>query len=362
MKNYPETNKIIKNIHIKIPLLTFITFCGLYFFHTNSVPNTKMTYIIIIIIPITLIIDIKSLFSYLINKRSDIINGNNSKLSQNDIDKQIRNRVYEIIATVVLSVLFCINIFYIGNCLSILESKDFDYLLSNSIVSVESCDYLQISIYLLSLTIYHYMEFSFVLNYHFEKLSFDSFLINQSKEYGFTIVFSITEFLVEFWFDLKIKSNIILLIGLVLLILGQSFRIGAEFTAKRNFTHLIATVKHPKHQLVTSGIYKISRHPSYFGFYYWSIGTQILCLNYISIIGFAFALHKFFSNRIVYEEQLLIKFFGQDYIDYRERTRILIPFIRNLTNEEKEEALIMNKYNSLPGYNTTSFESEEKLD
>jgi protein-S-isoprenylcysteine O-methyltransferase len=51
------------------------------------------------------------------------------------------------------------------------------------------------------------------------------------------------------------------------------------FTAQANFTHQIAETKEKNHKLVKSGIYACLRHPSYCGFYWWSVGTQILLMN-----------------------------------------------------------------------------------
>ena len=48
-------------------------------------------------------------------------------------------------------------------------------------------------------------------------------------------------------------------------------------------------------------------------------------LNFISIIGFAITLWHFFNDRIKYEERLLIKFFGNEYINYKNTVPILIP-------------------------------------
>lgn len=39
-------------------------------------------------------------------------------------------------------------------------------------------------------------------------------------------------------------------------------------------------------------------------------------------------LYKFFSARIVGEEEFLVGFFGDDYVQFRKRTRVWIPFIR----------------------------------
>ena len=42
----------------------------------------------------------------------------------------------------------------------------------------------------------------------------------------------------------------------------------------------------------------VFRHPSYAGFFYYSIGAQIALQNPVSTIGFTLALHRFFSQRI----------------------------------------------------------------
>jgi len=42
------------------------------------------------------------------------------------------------------------------------------------------------------------------------------------------------------------------------------------------------------------------RHPSYTGFFYWGIGTQLLLMNPISLIGYAVVLFRFFKERIRY--------------------------------------------------------------
>lgn len=70
------------------------------------------------------------------------------------------------------------------------------------------------------------------------------------------------------------------------------------------------------------------RHPSYFGFYYWALGSQLMMMNPVCLIGFAGALHHFFSERIDYEERLLVRFFGQNYRDYQARTRTGLPLIK----------------------------------
>ena len=78
---------------------------------------------------------------------------------------------------------------------------------------------------------------------------------------------------------------------------------------------------------MTHGIYTYLRHPAYFGFFWWSVGTQLLLANPISLVAYAGATFYFFYDRIPYEEELLIHFFGDEYRNYRRRTWIGIPLL-----------------------------------
>ena len=58
----------------------------------------------------------------------------------------------------------------------------------------------------------------------------------------------------------------------------------AMITAKANFNHVVQSDKKSNHVLVTHGLYGWSRHPSYVGWFYWSIGTQVM-LNIIYLLN-----------------------------------------------------------------------------
>jgi len=83
--------------------------------------------------------------------------------------------------------------------------------------------------------------------------------------------------------------------------------------------------------------YQYLRHPSYFGFYYWSIGTQLVLGNFISAILFAIASWMFFHRRIPFEEQTLLKLFPEEYPDYRNKTFIGIPFIKTVNKRDDKK-------------------------
>ena len=86
------------------------------------------------------------------------------------------------------------------------------------------------------------------------------------------------------------------------------------------------------------------RHPSYAGFFYWALGTQLVLQNMFTFVLFAVLLWRFFYYRtrgffdpflllFLYsplpaaEEAALIRFFGDDYVKYRKQVGTKIPFV-----------------------------------
>ena len=62
------------------------------------------------------------------------------------------------------------------------------------------------------------------------------------------------------------------------------------------------------------------RHPSYLGFFLWAVGTQLCLLNPLTALGFAYALYRYFDERVDYEEIYLHQFFGDEYDEYQVQT------------------------------------------
>ena len=65
------------------------------------------------------------------------------------------------------------------------------------------------------------------------------------------------------------------LLGLLMVMCGECLRKAAMLTAGSNFNHIVQNEKAQSHVLVTDGVYSMFRHPSYVGWFYWSIGTQV---------------------------------------------------------------------------------------
>ena len=198
----------------------------------------------------------------------------------------------------------------------------------------------QLYLFLITQSIFHYSEYISVITYHFDTIEFKSYLINHSTEWIISLITSYCETILGniFFYDYK-HNTYIFWTGIIITLIGQIFRIGALFTGKKNFTHLLSYEKKPEQFLMTTGFYGISRHPSYFGFWIWGFGTQLMCGNLICSIGFPIGLYIFFKDRILEEEGLLIEFFGEAYLEYKKKVPILIPFI-HMTKEEEQEHLI----------------------
>ena len=207
---------------------------------------------------------------------------------------------------------------------------------SITIIFITKTIYYQFFCYLITLCIYHYTEFFSELLFHFQDLQKDAFLIYQNKNWVISTSASFIETLLGTYFFHKYKNiKILFILGLLMTIVGQYFRIAALFTGKSNFTHKIQIKKRKNHVLVKYGIYKICRHPSYFGFFIWSVGIEIMCVNPICTIAFTYILFRFFKNRTEFEEEYLIRFFGMEYIKYRREVSSLMPFIDISKSVEK---------------------------
>lgn len=84
------------------------------------------------------------------------------------------------------------------------------------------------------------------------------------------------------------------------------------------------------HTLVTDGIYQYIRHPIYLSLFVFRIGVFLISSNYLIGISFIFLLSVIVFTRLKKEENMLIEEFGQEYIDYREKTGALLPRINRI--------------------------------
>lgn len=183
--------------------------------------------------------------------------------------------------------------------------------------------------YVCALSFFHAMEFLTTARYKWRDLSYDSWLLNHSKAYGLAALAAMAEFWLEVAFapaGLK-ESGALLGLGVAVVCVGHGARVAAMWTCGEHFAHRIMVSKDPRHRLVTFGIYRVLRHPSYTGWFWWSIGTQVVLGNPLCVVAYAYASWSFFADRIPFEEETLRCFYPDEYPAYAKRTWVLIPFI-----------------------------------
>lgn len=153
-------------------------------------------------------------------------------------------------------------------------------------------------------------------------------MVNHSTNYTIAALFSWIEFWIETYIFGRTKFNLLCItVGVILLIFGQLMRSMAMITCGKNFSHQVMSKKSPNHELVTIGIYKYFRHPSYLGWFYWSISTQLVLCNPISFVCYTIASWTFFNSRIPNEEIILLHIYDTEYRNYAKGTIVGIPFI-----------------------------------
>ncbi|KAJ6907947.1 hypothetical protein NC651_018396 [Populus alba x Populus x berolinensis] len=124
----------------------------------------------------------------------------------------------------------------------------------------------QLSQMFLAVLFFHSSEYVLVAAIHGRSsVTLSSLLI--SKAYVFAMMFALLEYVVEIALFPGLKeywwvSNL----GLVMVIIGEITRKLAIVTAGQAFTHLIKVNHEEQHNLITHGVYRFVRHPSYTGF------------------------------------------------------------------------------------------------
>jgi len=114
-------------------------------------------------------------------------------------------------------------------------------------------------------------------------------------------------------------------IGFVLIAIGLVIRIQSILTLKQHFTYSVAKIEN--HELIETGLYKWIRHPGYLGQLIIFIGVPTSFSNWLSVILMIIPVLLGYIYRIKVEERFMTEQIGQKYIDYKNRTKRLIPMI-----------------------------------
>jgi protein-S-isoprenylcysteine O-methyltransferase Ste14 len=112
-------------------------------------------------------------------------------------------------------------------------------------------------------------------------------------------------------------------LGLVLFALGLGFAIWARVHIGRNWGTPMSRKDDP--ELVTSGPYRLVRHPIYSGIVVGLVGTAV-ALSWPWLIAVVLA-GVYFGYSATVEERYLTEQFPDAYPKYRRSTKMLVPFI-----------------------------------
>jgi len=156
--------------------------------------------------------------------------------------------------------------------------------------------------FLSTLSLLHFLEYQVTAMYN---PSFYTVAYNIAHTLAFLECFAHYSFIPKYFpearlgFDLPNLLHLFwLVLGFGMLLVGQVTRTVAMAQAGSNFNHTVQMKKRQGHTLVTDGIYAWLRHPSYFGFFFWGLGTQVILGNVVCLVGYAVVLWRFFRHRI----------------------------------------------------------------
>lgn len=113
--------------------------------------------------------------------------------------------------------------------------------------------------------------------------------------------------------------------GLLLYILFSWIQVWSYKSLGNNYSQEILIFK--EHQLVTTGSYKLIRHPQYISQLISDLGAGVALMGYLIIPVVLFVELPLFILRAVYEDKLLQKHFGDEFSAYKKRSGFMLPFI-----------------------------------
>jgi len=131
-------------------------------------------------------------------------------------------------------------------------------------------------------------------------------------------------FLTALWFPSVWQApNIVHFLGMSTFVAGVCYRLWAIRTLGQYYSHRVQTVA--RHQIVTSGPYRFTRHPAYAGMIIANAGISMYFFNWATVGVFLFILVPAILLRIRIEERTLFGIEG--YAEFAQKRKRLFPAV-----------------------------------
>lgn len=114
------------------------------------------------------------------------------------------------------------------------------------------------------------------------------------------------------------------IVGFIFVVVGLMMAVAARKILADNWSANVE-IKND-HELITTGVYSLARHPIYTGVIAMTIGTFVATASIPSLIIMLIC-GWFLSRKLVEEEVLLTNHFPHEYPAYQKRVKSLIPFL-----------------------------------
>lgn len=175
------------------------------------------------------------------------------------------------------------------------------------------------------------LSYWFISGLRNKKAEFQESFIKQFIQYWLPLLIAILLLGLGDWFGnswLREKilehTNFVGIIGLSIAVLRGIIACRSRYILGKNWS--LSVQKKENHELIQNEIYKIVRHPIYTGLLLLFIGNAIIVGDYRGIIAVLIVFISFWY-KLLKEEKLLIENFGNQYIEYKKKTKALIPYI-----------------------------------
>lgn len=124
--------------------------------------------------------------------------------------------------------------------------------------------------------------------------------------------------------EYKDDYQLLRIVGLVFYLIFSWIQIWATKVLGDNYSQDIAIKK--DHKLITSGPFKIIRHPQYLSQFLLDLGAAAATLSFI-LAPLALIQIPFLFMRASLEDKILEKHFGENFRNYKKQSGMIFPFI-----------------------------------